>query len=287
MIMNKTFEGAEQEDAKANSRLNMISSEVERRAPRIFFYATEGIGKSSWAASAQGCGERPIFIPTEDGVRQIKCPKFPVAQTHQEVEANIDTLINEKHDFTMAVIDTIDWLERLIYNHICTKNNITSIKELSYGTGYTASMPIWESFIKKFDQLIDKGIAVVLLAHSCINKVEEPDGATYDHFAPKLHVNGKGKGIMKTFTEWADCLLFGNYEKFTTKDNEGFNRERVRVTGIGERMIYTTKQAAFNAKNRFSLPPQIPMGPKVQPGAMGYSDFGIFWNEFCNSPVFK
>ncbi len=279
--MSATFEGVEEAQAKADNPLNLVSNEVVKKPPRILLYGVEGIGKSSWAASAQDCGRNPIFIPTEDGVNQIKCAKFPQAKSYQEVDRYINSLLNEKHDYGMMILDSLGWLETWLNQYICEKHNIKSIKDLSYGTGYKAAMPIWEDLLSKFDRLIDKGIMVVLLGHAAIQKIEDPDGSSYDNYAPKLHVNGKGIGIQRTIMEWADCVLFCKYQQFTKTEDEGFNRTRTVVSGIGKRMIYTTKQAAFNAKNRYSLPPEIPMGDQ------GYSDFSIFWNEFCNSSVFK
>ena len=281
MIMNKTFEGVEQEEAKAESPLKMVSCEVVKKPPRILLYGVEGIGKSSWAASAQNTGHNPIFIPTEDGVNQIKCSKFPQATDADIVSRYLESLLIEKHDYDMVIIDSADWLEKFIWEKLCKKFRVQALADVPYGQGYANAETIWADFLNMFDQLIEKGVAVVLLAHAGIQKIESPDGSSYDNFAPKLHVNSKGKGIMRTMMEWADCVLFCKYQQFTKSQEEGFNRTRTVVSGVGQRMIYTTKQASFDAKNRYSLPPEILMGDQ------GYSDFGIFWNEFCNSPVFK
>ena len=44
------------------------------KPPRVLVYGTEGVGKSTFAASAPS----PIFVPTEDGQDQIECDKFPL-----------------------------------------------------------------------------------------------------------------------------------------------------------------------------------------------------------------
>jgi len=51
--------------------------------PRILLYGTEGIGKSTCAAQTP----RPIFIQTEDGLGQLECHRFPLAQSLDDVLA--------------------------------------------------------------------------------------------------------------------------------------------------------------------------------------------------------
>ncbi|MFY8072564.1 MAG: AAA family ATPase, partial [Pirellula sp.] len=40
--------------------------------PRILVYGTEGVGKSSLAATTP----KPIFIQTEDGLGEVDCDRF-------------------------------------------------------------------------------------------------------------------------------------------------------------------------------------------------------------------
>lgn len=277
---NETFDGVPAQPETV-SLLSMVSAEVVMKPPKILLYGVEGIGKSSWAASAQAAGRNPIFIPTEDGVNQIKCPKFPQAKDTKTVFRCLEELLHEAHSYDMVIVDSVDWLEKFIWEELCLKFRVEALSKVSYGNGYGEAETKWADFLKIFDQLVEKGIAVILIAHAGIQKIESPDGSSYDNYAPKLHVNSKGKGIMRTMMEWADCVFFCKYQQFTDSKDEGFNRKRTVVTGVGKRMIYTTKQASFDAKNRYSLPPEIPMGDQ------GYSDFGIFWEAFCNSPVFK
>ncbi len=282
---NQTFADV---DAQGNivseqtgSLFDTVTDAVEPTPPKIFLYGVEGIGKSSWAASAQRCGLKPIIIPTEDGVKQIKCPKFPLAKSMQDVVNRLDALLNEEHPYDMVIIDTADWLERLIQKEACMQHGVSTLADVGYGKGYARAETLWEDFIWRFDKLIARKIGVVLLAHAGIQKIEDPDESSYDNYAPKLHTNSKGQGIMQTFCEWADCLLFCKYERHMAKEESGFGKERNVSTGLGRRMLYTTKHASFNAKNRFGLPSEIEMGDGKQ------ADFGIFWRELWNSPVFK
>ena len=70
--------------------LSQIQAGKTRMPPRLFIYGTEGIGKSTLAASAPDA----IFIQTEDGLGEIDCHKFPLARTPEDVE---HALVVEPH----------------------------------------------------------------------------------------------------------------------------------------------------------------------------------------------
>ena len=57
--------------------LETIQSGRENRPPRIMIYGSEGVGKSTFGASAPS----PIFIQTEDGLGELDCNKFPLAHS--------------------------------------------------------------------------------------------------------------------------------------------------------------------------------------------------------------
>ena len=56
--------------------LASIKRGVSETPPRILIYGVQGIGKSTFGASAPA----PIFLPTEDGLGVIDAPSFPLAR---------------------------------------------------------------------------------------------------------------------------------------------------------------------------------------------------------------
>ena len=105
--------------------------------PRILVYGTEGIGKSTLAAQAP----HPIFIQTEDGLGEIDCHKFPLSRTFDEVQTSLTSPATEDHEYETVVIDSADWLERLIYDDICKSYGVTSIERCD--GGYGEFQPRW------------------------------------------------------------------------------------------------------------------------------------------------
>ncbi len=123
------------------SLLEQIHSGKRPMPPRIMIYGTEGIGKSTTAAQAH----QPIFIPTEDGLDQIECDSFPLARGFDEVMSAISTLYSEEHDYQTAIIDSLDWLERLIWDAVCSEYGVKSIEKVhgGYAKGYTHALTQW------------------------------------------------------------------------------------------------------------------------------------------------
>ena len=97
------------------SMLENIQTGRENKPPRIMVYGQEGVGKSTLGASAPD----PIFIQTEDGLGEIDTCKFPLAGSLSDVLAELTALRDEEHNFRTVVIDSLDWLERLIFDEVC------------------------------------------------------------------------------------------------------------------------------------------------------------------------
>jgi len=218
------------------------------RPRRIVLYGTHGIGKSTFGA----CAPAPIFIPTEDGLSDIDADAFPLAKSLTDVIQAISELASEAHEFTTVVVDTADWLERLVWEHICAQGGKSCIADFGYGKGYEEAAVKFRSVLDGLDFLrLERGMMVILLAHCKVERFENPETEAYDRYMPKLHKSTAGM-----LQEWADEVLFANYKVYTRTDGKGFD-ERKLASG-GERVLYTTEKPSHLAKNRLGLPPEIP-----------------------------
>ena len=225
--------------------------------PRLLIYGTEGIGKSTTAAAAP----TPIFIPTEDGLDQIECASFPLAKTLADVDGALRTLIQEQHDFETVVIDSADWLERLVWDVLCEQYGVTSIEKVDggYARGYTHALTQWRKLLADLNTLrTQRGMCVILLAHAKVEKFEDPEHAAYDRYSPRLH-----KHVTALLTEWSDAVLFATRKIITKTEDGGFGRDRTIAAGLGrdggERVLRTVGSPACVAKNRYSLPAELPL----------------------------
>ncbi|HOI56695.1 MAG TPA: ATP-binding protein [Phycisphaerae bacterium] len=239
------------------SLLQQIHTGRRPSPPRFVIYGTEGIGKSTTASQAP----KPIFIPTEDGLDQIDCASFPLATRFPEVETALELLINEAHNFETVVIDSLDWLERLIWDVLCEQYGVASIEKVDggYARGYTHALTHWRRVLDGLNTLRSRrGMCVVLLAHAKVEKFEDPESAAYDRYSPRLH-----KHATALVNEWADAVLFATRKIITKTEETGFNRERTIASGLGkdggERVLRCVGSPACVAKNRFDLPAELPL----------------------------
>ena len=237
--------------------LDSIKNGKEAKPPRIMLYGSEGIGKSSYGANSP----KPIFIQTEDGLGEIECSKFPLAKNLNDVFTSLQALQSEKHDFQTVIVDSLDWLERLIFDEVCREFGVRNIEKVDggYARGYTHALNHWRKIINSLEQLRnDKGMACILIAHSKIEKFEDPESSAYDRYSPRLH-----KHANALISEWVDAVLFATRRFRTQKEDAGFNRERTIAAPIGadggERIIRTVGGPACVAKNRFGLPAELPL----------------------------
>jgi hypothetical protein len=215
--------------------------------PRIVVYGVPGIGKTTLAAAA----DAPIFIPCEDGLGRIEAPCFPKPGSYQDVLESIGALINEQHDYSTVVIDTIDALEPLVWDHVCKTGGKKSIEDFGYGKGYTAAAAEWRGLLEGLDMCRDKGMTVCLIAHSTVVRFEAPDSDPYDRY--QMRVDKRAEAIV---SDWSDATLFANYEVATISTSGG---DRKRGVGKGARKLHTEERPAWRAKNRYGLPETLPM----------------------------
>lgn len=228
--------------------LSSIKRSEGIKAPRVMIYGPHGLGKTTFGAGAPN----PVFILTEDGLGRLEVEHFPLATSYQDVVDAIGALYSEDHNFGTVVIDSLDWLDNLIWQDI---NNKFDSKELAYGKGAVIAADYWRSILEGLNALRDdKSMAVVLIAHTEIKRFDSPETEPYDRYRPKMQERSSA-----LIQEWCDAVFFCNYRVLTKETEVGFNKEVRRGITTGERLMYTTEKPAYLAKNRYSLPDSLPL----------------------------
>jgi hypothetical protein len=229
-----------------------------RRGPtaeplRIVLHGQEGVGKTTWAA---GCPDA-LFITAEDGGGDLDYARV-VVDTWPDLRRTVRALIADPQGFTTVVIDTISSFERLCWAAVCEDaNNARSIEDVGggYGKGYTAALEEMTSLASDLDQLrARQRVHVIVLAHSQVKVFNDPLGNPFDRYELRMHAKSAGMWL-----GWADCVLFACFD-VTVKTA----KKRAEITEKGKatdakRVIYTTKEAAYDAKNRYGLPEELPL----------------------------
>ena len=91
------------------------------------------------------------------------------------------------------VVDGLDRLEDIIWAKTCQDNHWSSIEAPSYGKGYVAADKYWHELLTGFDWLRrERGMTIVLLAHSAIETVSDPRTPAYTSYQLRLHRRARG-----------------------------------------------------------------------------------------------
>ena len=237
--------------------MSRIQTGKQASPRRVMVYGVHGIGKSTFGAMAPN----PIFIQTEDGLGNLDCARFPLAESFDDVMAAIMSLYSEAHEFKTVVIDSLDWLERMIWAKVVrdrgpgNKTKVENIEDFGFARGYTYALDYWKEILDGLNALRnERGMMVVLIAHAKIERFENPETDAYDRYSPRLN-----KHASALVQEWSDEVLFATYKVHTKQTEEGFDKTRTRGIGTGDRILRTTERPAHMAKNRLNLPEEMPL----------------------------
>lgn len=229
-------------------KIGTVSSGVARQPDRILIYGVGGVGKSTFLAESPS----PIFIDTQDGTSRLGVARFPKPQSWQDVLDALDELATEPHAYKTLAVDLLDDIEELIWKHICARDDQENIISYGYGKGFDVALSEWRVFMAKVERLRrEKGMGVIMAAHSAVKSFKNPEGEDYDRYG--LQINDKASGLIRG---WCDTVLLARHETVLKTDPK---KKRTRGISTGARLIHTVETAAYYAKNRDNLPDTLPL----------------------------
>lgn len=223
------------------------------KPPFMAVYGGPGVGKTTFTAGAP----KPVFLMTEEGLGLLDVPHFPLIRSYDEFMEAIGALYSEDHDYETVVVDSIDRLEPLIWTETCRRNNWADIEQPGFGKGYVATLAVWNDVLDGLKALRDdKSMAVLLIGHHEIKRFDSPETEGYDRYQIKLH-----KRAADLIQEQVDAILFAGWRVSTVKSDAAKPGAKgaTRGVGRGERVLHTEERPAFVAKNRYNLPPELPL----------------------------
>ena len=208
------------------------------KPPRIVLHGVHGVGKSTWASNAPD----PIFIITEDGLTSIDVPHFPLITDLDQVWEYMGLLIDEDNPYKTFVLDTADWLEKIIWAHICKEANVDNIESFGFGKGYTIAMKQWDRLYRGLELLRDKGMATVILAHNEI-KAYNPPPMPIRLIVTKSNYISTRQPSWRNGPTWC-CLQISRCMLIRRKERKRGRRPVVRRKGL------STPQTARHGRRR-------------------------------------
>jgi len=226
-----------------------IETGVSNAPRRVVIYSPPGMGKTTLASYTPS----PIFIQVEDGLAGISAARLPLVKDYKDFVNQLRWLYSHMNGHKTLVIDSIDALDRLIADEICRRNNeardgthhIKSVIEIPYGGGYKLIAEEWtEILTKKLQAFRDKGMNIVLISHSAIERFEDPGMMSYDRTTLAID-----KRAARIVTGWADDIFFIRRNVVSKTDKSGFAEKKVAVQA-DERFLITCSSTTVTAKSR-------------------------------------
>lgn len=240
--------------------LKGITKGGTKKPPRIVLYGEKKIGKSSFGSEAP----KPIFVTTEDGVDNIDVDQYPVPKSWEGLLANISAIAEGSHDYKTMVIDTLGGAVDLAALYVCTTQFGGDFGAKGFGSfakGWAATSEEMRRLLPTLDTCRNKGMTVLLLAHTGIQNVKNPIDGDYQKFSPDMD-----KRIWSRFAAWSDIILRADYEHSIT-EKEGSKK----VVSTDTRIIYAAGSMAADAGTRvgYDLPESFPLSWQSFASALG------------------
>lgn len=229
------------------SMLDSVIAKLTPSAPKGIVYSAPGVGKTTFAASA----ENSLIIDCENGAGAVQCQRTPYLETWAEIELWLRFVEKEQHPYQVVAVDSLDWLLRRVEEHVSgsAANKLDQTLNRSHG-GYGNGKQVLKNYIYRvllpmFDRIVNRGIALILLAHAKRTDITDVDGVTIEKTSADIPDD-----FLNTFVEWSDLVCLASMD------------------AEGNRKLTTCETTRALAKNRYGMPPEIPFTWKAFTGAI-------------------
>ncbi len=224
-----------------------IETGAKPRPRLVLWYGVPGVGKTTGANTFP----QAITFDLNDGSNDLDCTRVPseAFQTLEDLYANIDAVGGGDYDYKTLIIDSVDEIERLIFDYVCLKNNAESLEDIGYGKGYVFAVNEWLVLLAKLRGLLRAGKMVILIGHVEVVRFDDPAHESYSRYQPKVD-----KRVLPILMDKCDEVLFHQYKTLTKEQVKAFDKQKFRAVGTGERIWKCQERPAWAAKNRLGMP---------------------------------
>jgi hypothetical protein len=206
--------------------------------PKGIIYGSPGVGKTTFGASAPGA----LILDCEHGANMVACARTPHLKSWPAQLAVLNALANEDHPYGVVVVDTLDWMLSALETTVsgASGGKLSETLNKSNG-GYGNGKQVLRNHITlvllpALDLLVQRGLAVILLAHASRQDITDADGVTTEKTVAEIHPD-----FLSMFLAWSDfCCL-------------------AKTTASGKRELVCQDNGRALAKNRYGLPATLPL----------------------------
>lgn len=205
-------------------------------APKFMVYGLSGSGKSTLASKLS----KPLFLDFEGGLNYLGVKRTKQYQDLDKFYQDLADLYRaEKREYDTLVIDSVDWLMRLIIEKTAGITSRTLEETLNKSNGgYGNGKQVLENQVrtKLLPMLVllnKKGYGICLVAHAELKNIMDADGVTIEQVAPKID-----PVTMNVFVEWCDNVFYlkknAENKRVLLLDSDGTALAKNRLGKTGE-----------------------------------------------------
>lgn len=228
-----------------------LTQKKRPRPPAILLYGPEKAGKTTLASEFPNA----VYLQTEEGDGILDLASLGKIESFADLMDAIGMLYEKEHAFDTVVIDSVTALQPLIWAETGERgddkgNKKKRIEDFGYGKGYVYALAVWQEVIDGLFALRrDKGMTVILIAHSKIERFDDPETVGYSRYDIDLH--DKARDLLK---REVDVVLLLKPDVTVKAEDSGFNKTRAIGQGGRSVWMHATSRPAYAAGNRYGLP---------------------------------
>lgn len=245
----------------------------------VVMHGPPGVGKTSFWANHKNIAF--VHDPAEPGILDLLAyNEVPEPQQIIQVDTFNELVdVRLESGIDLVAFDSLTGIEKLCFTQHCEEyfdGDWSNKGFYSYQQGpRNAAKTDWPRFLESLDAHRNKGVNVVILAHTTIRMEPNPDGPDYQRYVPAAD-----KAIWEITSRWAQATFFYNYYVEPKKD-KGETRRKVDAQE-DRRFIYTRYSPAWEAKNRYGLESEI---DATGSASQAYASFVKAFGKALTNPV--